>query len=144
MERSTFGFRLAEEPADEKLASLFQPDTVSPEQYYQNFRRKTVLEPEKKLMLAVLDDAIRCLHDNRSAQASEKKKLYDEAAQWVGARGGDWIFSFDNVCEALGFSPDYLRQGLLRPKPKSSGQRSGAQRERTKLTARSSHSNSCL
>jgi hypothetical protein len=25
-----------------------------------------------------------------------------------------WVFSFENICEALGFNPAYVRQGLLR------------------------------
>ena len=27
---------------------------------------------------------------------------------------GDWVFSFENICEALGFNPAYVRKGLLR------------------------------
>ena len=126
MERQTIGYVLAREQtaltADEKLASLFQPDTLLSAQYFANHRRKTALEPEKKLMLAVLDDAIRCLLDNRSARSPDKKKLYDQAAQWITEEGGDWIFSFDNVCEALGFSPDYVRGGLLPREPRAHGQ----------------------
>ncbi len=28
-------------------------------------------------------------------------------------KDGDWFFSFENVCETLGFYPDYIRHGLL-------------------------------
>jgi hypothetical protein len=69
-------------------------------------------------MLALLEDAIHCFQENLSAQAIGKKKLFDEAEQWIVERGGDWIFSFDHVCEVLGFTPDYVRQGLLRWKEK--------------------------
>jgi hypothetical protein len=100
--------------ADEKLASLFQPDTLLSAQYFDNLRRKTLLEPEKRLMFALLEDAIRCFQNNLSAQAVGKKRLFDEAEQWIGERGADWIFSFDHVRETLGFSPEYVRHGLLR------------------------------
>ena len=103
---------------DEKLASLFQPDTVLSAQYFANLRRKTPLEPEKRLMLALLEDAIHCFKDHLSAPTVVKKKLFDEAEEWILERDGDWIFSFDNVCEALGFTPEYVRQGLLRWKEK--------------------------
>lgn len=43
---------------DEKLASLFQPDTLLSTQYFDNLRRNNLLEPEKRLMLALLEDAI--------------------------------------------------------------------------------------
>src|SRR5690242_9661133 len=49
---------------DEKVTSLFQPDTLLSDQYFENFRRKTVWQPEKRLMLAILRDAIACYQDN--------------------------------------------------------------------------------
>jgi hypothetical protein len=100
--------------ADEKVSSLFQPDTVLSAQYFDNLRRKTALEPEKQLMLALLEDAVHCFRDNLPAQTARKKKLFDETEDWILEKDGDWIFSFDQVCEALGFAPEYVRQGLLR------------------------------
>jgi hypothetical protein len=93
---------------DEKLTSLFQPDTLLSAQYFDNLRRKTLLEPEKRLMLALLEDAIHCFQDNLSAQTVRKKKLFDETEDWIVEMDGDWIFSFDHVCEELGFSPEYV------------------------------------
>ena len=49
---------------DDRISSLFQPDVLLAEQYIQNFRRKTPLEPEKALLLAVLEDGVRCFQDN--------------------------------------------------------------------------------
>jgi len=112
---------------DEKLASLFQPDTLLSTQYFDNLRRNTLLEPEKRLMLALLEDAIHSFQDNLSPQTARKKKLFDETEDWIVEMGGDWIFSFDHVCEALGFSPEYVRQGLLRWKEKHRPKRLEAQ-----------------
>lgn len=112
---------------DEKLASLFQPDTLLSTQYFDNLRRNTLLEPEKRLMLALLEDAIHSFQDNLSPQTARKKKLFDETEDWIVELGGDWIFSFDHVCEALGFSPEYVRQGLLRWKEKHRPKRLEAQ-----------------
>jgi hypothetical protein len=99
---------------DEKLASLFQPDTLLSAQYFDTLRRKTGLEPEKRLLLALLEDAIMNFQDNRFSQNSKHRRLFEEAEQWITTPGGDWMFSFDNVCEALGFNPEYVRRGLLR------------------------------
>ena len=119
---------------DEKLASLFQPDTLLSAQYFDNLRRNNLLEPEKRLMLALLEDAIHSFQDNLSAQTVRKKKLFDETEDWIVETGGDWIFSFDHVCETLGFSPEYVRQGLLRWKEKHRPKRLEAQPwERNKL-----------
>ena len=76
------------------------------------FRRKLHLEPEKKLMLAVLEDAIACFQKYAFTRDRKRKQLFQEAEYWVQDTNSDWPFSFANVCETLGFDPDYLRQGL--------------------------------
>jgi hypothetical protein len=99
---------------DDKVASLFQPDTLLSAQFIDNLRRRTILDPEKRLMLAILEDGIQCYRDNLNASRGKKKRDFDEAAAWIVDTEGDWVFSFENVCDALGLSPEYLRQGLLR------------------------------
>jgi hypothetical protein len=111
---------------EERVTSLFQPDTLLPEQFLDTFRRKLHLEPEKKLMLAVLEDAIACFQKYLLARDGKGKMLFQEADEWIQERGGDWLFSFANVCEMLGFNPDYLRQGLLQWKEQSLADRSQA------------------
>ena len=89
--------------AEEKIASLFQPDMLLSAQYFENLRRRTHFEPEKRLMLALLEDAINCYQDNLISRSGKKKRLFEDTEQWVLRTDGDWIFSFDNVCDALGF-----------------------------------------
>ena len=78
----------------------------------ETFRRKSYWEPEEKLMLAVLDDAIACFQKYAFARDRKGRLLFQEVAYWVQDTNRDWLFSFANVCETLGFAPDYLRQGL--------------------------------
>jgi hypothetical protein len=96
------------------VASLFEPDTVAAAQYFDNFQRKTPTQPENRLLLAVLEDAIHCFQDNVLAENGKSKKLFDDAEEWLLKEGVDWIFSFRNVCELLGIDPEYLRAGLMR------------------------------
>jgi len=103
---------------EERVTSLFQPDTLLPEQYLETFRRKLHLEPEKKLMLAVLEDAIACYQKYILARDGKGKILFQETEEWVLDGNGDWLFSFANVCDTLGFDPDYVRRGLLEWKAK--------------------------
>jgi hypothetical protein len=70
------------------------------------------LEPETKLMLAVLEDAIACFQKYAFTRDRKGKVLFQEAEYWVQDTNSDWPFSFANVCETLGFDPDHLRQGL--------------------------------
>ena len=111
---------------DEKITSFFHFDALLSAQYFDTLRRKTLLEPEKRLMLAVLDDAINCYRDNLFSRREKNKRLFDEAKKWIAAPGGDWIFGFDNVCESLGFNPEYVRRGLLRLKDTNRQKRSSS------------------
>ena len=108
--------------SEEKIASLFQPDTLLSDQYFENLRRKTFFEPEKRLMLAVLEDAIRYYQDNWFSRNSKRKRIFDETEEWIVTPDSDWVFSFDHVCETLGLSPAYLRRGLLRWKQRKQNQ----------------------
>jgi len=104
---------------EEKLTSLFQPDILLPAEYSETVRRKVSSEAEKRLMLAVLEDAVQCFQDNVSARSGRGKRLFEEAEEWILETNSDWVFSFESICEVLGFNPQYVRQGLLRWKEKN-------------------------
>ena len=101
-------------PGNEKAAFLFQTDSLLPVQYFDNFRRKTYLEPEKGLMLAALEDALTCFQSYFSARDGKRMNLFREAEKWIFEEDTDWLFSFENICEVLGFHPQYIRRGLAR------------------------------
>jgi hypothetical protein len=111
---------------EERVTSLFQPDTLLPDQYLDTFRRKLHLEPEKKLMLAILEDAIACYQKYLFARDSKGKALFEEAAEWVEEVNGSGVFAFDSVCETLGLNPDYLRRGMTEWKTAALTQRTQA------------------
>lgn len=98
---------------DEKIASLFQPDMLLSAQF-ESLRRKNLLEPEKRLMLAILEDAVNCFQEKLMAQSGKNRRLFEEAEDWIVEVGGDGLFSFDTICETLEINPEYVRQGLLR------------------------------
>lgn len=100
--------------AEERIISLFKPDTLLSAQYMENLRKKTLFEPEKRLMLALLEDAVNCFQFYVTAQGGRGRKLFNDAHEWIMRADDEWIFSFVNVCETLGFNPAYVRQGLRR------------------------------
>jgi hypothetical protein len=104
--------------AEERIISLFEPDTLLSAQYMENLRKKTLFEPEKRLMLALLEDAVNCFQVYVTAQGGRGRKLFNDAHKWIMRTDDEWIFSFVNVCETLGFNPAYVRQGLRRWKQK--------------------------
>ena len=93
--------------------SLFQPDPLLHTEFFEQQREQSFIEPEKKLMLAVLEDAIFCFQENHQARQGERKRAFDQATHWLFA-STDWVFGFENICGVLGFEPGYIRSGLRR------------------------------
>lgn len=112
---------------EERAFSLFQPDILLPTQYFATTKRKDHLEPEKKLMLAVLEDAICCFQHSLLARDKRRKVLFSEAEEWIMEEDGDSLFSFESICEVLGLNPKYVREGLMRWKEKEFAKRPKAQ-----------------
>jgi hypothetical protein len=97
---------------DDRIGSLFQPDTLLGEDYAANFRRKIPLEPERTLLLAVLEDGIRCFQENLFAVSGKRRTLFDEAKEWLFSDDSNWFCSFVSICTLLNLEPNYIRRGL--------------------------------
>ena len=97
----------------EILAELFAPEIVLPEQLQQGHRRDSYLSGEKALMLAVLEDGIRCFQEHLTNPRSNPRLLSKQAEDWIRAIDYEWPFSFNNVCETLGIDPEALREKLF-------------------------------
>ncbi len=98
----------------EEMASMFQPDSLLPVQYFENFRRKVQTEPEKRLLLAVLEDALACYQKHFSSRGGRGMRLFRETEEWIFREDSTRPFSFTNICEVVGFDPQYIRNGLLK------------------------------
>lgn len=104
---------------DDFLARILEPDIFLPSQFYGNGGLSRQLEGEKRLMIAILKDAVECLDKYRGARSSSGRSHYQNALEWVQDLGTDWLFSFTNICDLLGFDPNYLRDVLLQREGKS-------------------------
>ncbi len=102
------------ETLDERLPSLFEPDTLLPIQYFEAMRKKHLLEGEKRLILSVLEDAVECFMKCIDAATSKGQRLFREADEWINHEDKRWVFSFDNVCDMLDINAEYMRIGLRR------------------------------
>ncbi len=92
------------------LPSFFQGIGILPAQYGTMCRKKLPAEGERKLLFAVLEDAIRCYLKNRDRDQSNPEFL--EAAEWLRSDEESGPFSFVRVCQALGINAERLRIGL--------------------------------
>ena len=59
----------------DSFASQVEPDILLPVQYYELTRRRNVLESERKLMFAVLAEAIDCYLKNMNAKSRWRRIL---------------------------------------------------------------------
>lgn len=100
--------------AYERVSSLFQVDTLAATQYHDTYRRKIPQQPEIRLILAVLEDAVNCFQDNIFAVNKKRIQLFKEAEDWFVSDDASWIFSFVSICSLLQLEPGYFRQGLNR------------------------------
>src|SRR5256712_5276986 len=96
----------------DRLAGLFEPDVLLPAQYFAAFRREGGLERERLLMLAVLEDAVDCYQKYAHAREPRGRLIFDESDTWVTSTDRGWLFSFENICDTLEISAEYVRRGL--------------------------------
>jgi hypothetical protein len=99
---------------DDILARILEPDIFLPSQFYGSGSLSRKLEGEKRLMIAILKDAVECLEKFRTSSSSAGRSHYINALEWVQDENTEWLFSFTNICDLLGFDPDYLREVLLK------------------------------
>jgi hypothetical protein len=101
-----------------------EPPAVLPAQMSRGVCWDADTSGPRGLMLAVLEDAVRCLEHGRRRGHFHARCLATEADAWVRSDHRGWPFSFVNICEVLGFDADAVRSRLLtRPRGAAHGRR---------------------
>jgi hypothetical protein len=94
---------------------LLQPHVILPAQHFNPPKR---LAPEHRLMVAVLDDAVRCVEKYRFPTDARSRRLFHEAKQWLLAAEPHWPYSFECICAVLDLDANAVRHRLrLAPEP---------------------------
>jgi hypothetical protein len=88
--------------------SVFSPDLLTPAQY----RPARPPTPYHRLLVAVLEDAIRCFQRNAGARRGPRRALFREVKEWLFDANGTGFMSFPVVCESLGIEAALLRRHL--------------------------------
>jgi hypothetical protein len=70
--------------------------------------------PEKRLLLAVLEEAVLTFQRHALDHGRRGRRLFQEADEWIRSNDVGWFCSFRNICDALGLDPGYVRCGLAR------------------------------
>ena len=91
---------------------IFEPDVTLASELLPE--RSGLPVPEHALMLAVLEDAARCLLNRWSATHPKERVLYQDARDWFRSTEHARLYDFENVCDVLGIDADYLRGRIFR------------------------------
>ena len=99
---------------EDRFAGFLAPDAILPMQFFQSLRSKGRYDGERRLMIAILEDAVNVFMKQLFATDPKARQLYLDAEEWISAADPSWFFSFENVCNTLDLNPEYLREGLLK------------------------------
>lgn len=99
---------------EDRLTGFLAPDAILPAQFFQSLRSKGRFDGERRLMIAILEDAVNCFMKQLHAVDPKPRQLYLDAEEWIMAEDPTWFFSFENVCNTLDLNPEYLREGLIK------------------------------
>jgi len=98
--------------APEPFRLELEPEFIVPAQFFAGFRHDASLRPEKRLMLAVLEEAVADFQKYVVASSREGQHLFRELEHWFASDDREWPFAFASICDALGLEADWLRRGL--------------------------------
>ena len=93
------------------VTDVFEPWTVLPQQLHDG-TRAAECSGEKRLMAAVLTDAIHVYLKYRGCRVGSGAILFREADRWIHSTERGWLLSFENVCDVLQIDAGRLRRAL--------------------------------
>ena len=92
--------------ADEEGSIWLDAHLILPEQ----MTPRRPLDPERRLMLAVLQEAVAGYL--AGGQRSARERVL-EIEQWFASEDTTWPYSFGNLCDALGLDRSAVRRALF-------------------------------
>jgi hypothetical protein len=94
------------------LESELVPETILPAQLYDRPFGGARIQPEKRLQIAVLADAVLTYHRWAGDGRGRAQRLFTEVEAWFASDDADGPFTFMAICHSLTFDPGYIRRGL--------------------------------
>jgi len=102
-------------------ARLFrQPDALCVDEYLHVYQGRPAETPERRLVAAILRDAIDCYLRDCFTKNRHKKRSFREAEEWFFKSDDYGVFSLENICGILNIDPGYIRRSLLQHEQQNS------------------------
>lgn len=111
----------------------FHDESIRPDQHYSASRSGGLAEGERRLMIAILEDAMLCARNVIKQGGTGGDPDLEMAMAWFEDEDTDYIFSFESICEFLEIRSEDIRAQLERMRwVGRKGQRGHAPRERSR------------
>jgi len=94
------------------LESELAPESILPVQLDDRPFGGARIQPEKRLQVAVLADAVLTFHRWAGVERVLARSLFAEVEAWFASDDADGPFTFITICDSLKFDPSYIRRGL--------------------------------
>lgn len=99
--------------AKKGVVTQFSPEIIVAAQFFGESPHRKRLEPQRRLAIAILRDAIDCYLGNVDAGTRPGRQCFSEAEAWIFSRDRRYCFSFERICDLLDINPSRLRRGVL-------------------------------
>ena len=103
-------------PAFRESRKALEPmpeEVMTPEQFFMPADRTAIAwTGERRLLLAVLENAVASFLRYGNSQTKRGKRLFREDEAWFMSSDQSWGCSFESICAQLNLDPDYIRRGL--------------------------------
>lgn len=102
-------------PESAGVLSSLTDESLTPEQFFAPADRTSIAwTPERRLLLAVLEDAVVMFLRYRNGQTTRSKRLFRETQEWFASTDRLSLCAFECICDHLNLDANYIRLGLQR------------------------------
>ncbi|HVO23030.1 MAG TPA: hypothetical protein VMW56_05320 [Candidatus Margulisiibacteriota bacterium] len=91
---------------------IFEPDVLIAGLVVGARRRRAALSGEKRLMLAIVENALDYYQKYLLATDRVGRALFAEAAEWMASTSDEDVYSFENISATLDINASYFRRGV--------------------------------
>ncbi len=94
------------------LESELTSESILPAQFFGAPFGGARVQPEKRLQVAVLADAVLTFYQWAGNERTRARRRFAEVETWFASDEADGPFTFMAICDSLKFDPTYIRRGL--------------------------------
>jgi len=88
-------------------------EAMLPTQYFDRIKRSKFLDGERRLLLAVLEEAVRSYLKNINCRSMKQWTRFTEVRHWFESHtDSQGLFAFESICDLLEIDPGVFRRRL--------------------------------